>query len=137
MPAMSKVKNIFLAEDDEDDVVIFIEILSDITKDINVAVAVNGIELISLLKRSEILPEVIFLDVNMPLKNGFQCLQEIKDNEEWKGIKIIVYSTSAQPQQIKKAYQHGADLYLQKSTSYKDFKQSIKNCLTGEQISVG
>jgi CheY-like chemotaxis protein len=137
MLAMSKVKNIFLAEDDEDDVVIFIEILSDIAKDINVTVAVNGNELINLLKKSEILPEVIFLDVNMPLKNGFQCLQEIKASEEWKGIKTIVYSTSAQPQQIEKAYQYGADLYIQKSTSYTDFKQYIKNCLIDEEVSVG
>jgi CheY-like chemotaxis protein len=128
----TKVKSIFLAEDDEDDVVIFNEIMSDLAKNITVTVAVNGMELMNLLQKITILPELIFLDLNMPLKNGFECLQEIKSNNDWKEIKIVVYSTSAQPQQVDKAYKGGADLYLQKSTSYTDFKQAVENCLNTE-----
>jgi CheY-like chemotaxis protein len=134
MSPPSEIKSIFLAEDDEDDVVIFSEILLDITKEITLKVAANGIELMSLLKKSMELPEVIFLDINMPLKNGFQCLQEIKGNAKWKGIRTIVYSTSAHPQQIEKAYQDGADLFLQKSTSYVDFKQSLQKCLSNSDF---
>ncbi len=129
-----EVKNIFLAEDDEDDVVIFNEILLDIGKEITITVAVNGFELMILLQNTTVLPELIFLDLNMPIKNGFQCLEEIKSNEVWKDIRIIMYSTSAQPQQVEKAYKQGADLYLQKPTSYTDFKQAIENCLKTEKL---
>jgi CheY-like chemotaxis protein len=129
----TKVKGIFLAEDDEDDVVIFSEIMLDIAKSITVTVAVNGMELMNLLRTAKILPELIFLDLNMPLKNGFECLQEIKSNEDWKDIRIVVYSTSAQPHQVERAYKRGADLYIQKATSYNDFKQAVENCLTIEK----
>lgn len=129
MPTKIQVKNIFLADDDDDDVVIFNEIISDITKDITVTVAVNGRELMNLLQGVTVLPELIFLDVNMPLKNGLQCLQEIKNNYDWKDIKIVVYSTSAQPQQVEMAYKQGADLFLQKSISYADFKQALEKLL--------
>jgi CheY-like chemotaxis protein len=135
MPTKMEVKSIFLAEDDEDDVVIFNEILLDIGKEINMTVAVNGFELMRLLQNARVLPELIFLDLNMPLKNGFQCLEEIRSNGDWKDIRIIMYSTSAQPQQIEKAYKQGADLYLQKPTSYTEFKQAIENCLITEKLS--
>ncbi len=125
----SMVKNIFLAEDDEDDVVIFNEIMSDITDSIVVTIAPNGMELMKLLQDESLQPELIFLDLNMPLKNGFECLQEIKRNEAWKNITIIMYSTSAQLQQVEKAYKQGADLYIQKSTSYSDFKLAVEKCI--------
>lgn len=128
-----EVKNIFLAEDDEDDVVIFNEILLDIGRDITITIAANGFELIGLLQNATLLPELIFLDLNMPIKNGFQCLEEIKSNEDWKDIRVIMYSTSAQPQQVEKAYKQGADLYLQKPTSYTDFKLAVENCLKSEK----
>jgi len=134
MTSSSKVKHIFLAEDDEDDILLFNDILYDISKEINVTVSVNGVELMNLLKRSLTLPKIIFLDLNMPLKNGFQCLQEIRSNDDWNGIKIFMYSTSAHPQQIEKAYQHGADLYFQKATNYTDFKELLKKCIVDEEL---
>lgn len=103
--------------------------MSDVAKDITVTIVANGIELMNLLQLVRTLPELIFLDLNMPLKNGFECLQQIKTNEDWRDIKVVVYSTSAQVQQVEKAYKQGADLYLQKSTSYTDFKQAVRNCL--------
>jgi CheY-like chemotaxis protein len=133
MQTKTGVKSIFLAEDDDDDVVIFNAIMSDIAQDVNVTIAVNGMELMNLLQKTTVLPELIFLDINMPLKNGFQCLQEIKSNDDWKGIGVILYSTSAPTQQVDKAYTLGADFYLQKSTSYADFRRSIENCLQMER----
>jgi len=134
MPTANKIKHIFLAEDDEDDVLLFNQILSDISREITVTVSVNGVELMNLLKETVTLPNIIFLDLNMPLKNGFQCLQEIRSNVDWNGIKIIMYSTSAHPHQIEKAYQHGADLYIQKATNYIDFKELLKKCIIDEEL---
>lgn len=134
MSTANKIKHIFLAEDDEDDVLLFNQILSEISGEITVTVSVNGVELMNLLKETGTLPEIIFLDLNMPLKNGFQCLQEIRNNDAWKGIKIIMYSTSAHPHQIEKAYQSGADLYIQKATNYIDFKELLKKCIIDEEL---
>ena len=118
-----------MAEDDEDDVDIFKQALSDLTVDVNLEVATNGIELMKMLEDATVLPEIIFLDLNMPLKNGMICLQEIKTNQRWKNIKVIILSTSSHQDQIKAAYEKGVDFYMVKSTNYIDFKEAVATCL--------
>ena len=65
----------------------------------------------------------------MPFKNGMLCLQEIKTNQLWKNIKVVILSTSSHQDQIKAAYDKGADFYMTKSASYKDFKNTVAACL--------
>jgi DNA-binding NarL/FixJ family response regulator len=65
----------------------------------------------------------------MPIKTGFECLTEIRSNEKWKAIKIVILSTSSNQEQINELYQMGADLYLQKPNSYNSFKDIISKCL--------
>lgn len=125
-----QIKNVLLAEDDEEDVHLFNMVLSELNKSIIVTVAADGILLMALLKQAILLPEMIFLDLNMPHKNGFECLREIKGNEKWNGIKIVILSTSSQPQQIENAYKGGADLYLAKPVSYTQFKSMMEKCLS-------
>jgi CheY-like chemotaxis protein len=125
-----QIKNILLAEDDEEDVFLFKTVLSELNQDIHVAVATDGNVLMTLLKQVTILPEMIFLDLNMPHKNGFECLSEIKANEKWNSIKIVILSTSSQPQQIEIAYKGGVDLYLAKPVSYTQFKNMMEKCLS-------
>lgn len=126
----TKIKNVLLAEDDEEDVLLFNTVLSELNQDILVTVVTDGILLMTFLKQETTLPEMIFLDLNMPHKNGFECLREIKGNEKWNSIKIVILSTSSQPQQIEKAYKGGADLYLAKPVSYTIFKNMIEKCLS-------
>jgi CheY-like chemotaxis protein len=123
------IRNVLLAEDDEEDVVLFKTVLSELNQDIIVTVAADGNLLMAILKQATLLPEMIFLDLNMPHKNGFECLSEIKDNEKWNSIKIVILSTSSQPQQIETAYKGGADLYLAKPVSYTHFKNMVEKCL--------
>jgi len=118
-----------LAEDDEEDVDLFKDVLSDLAIDVNLQVATNGVELMKILEGTEIFPELIFLDLNMPFKNGMLCLQEIKTNQLWKNIKVVILSTSSHQDQIKAAYDKGADFYMTKSASYKDFKNTVAACL--------
>ncbi len=118
-----------MAEDDEEDVFLFKEVLTDLNVDVNLEVADNGIELMKMLEDAEVLPELIFLDLNMPLKNGMLCLQEIKTNQRWKNINVVMLSTSSHQDQIKAAYKKGADFYMIKATSYTDFKNAIAACL--------
>ena len=124
-----QIKNVVLAEDDEEDVLLFNTVLSELNKEIIVSVATDGNELITFLKQATTLPEMIFLDLNMPYKNGFECLTEIRGNEKWNNIKIVILSTSSQPQQIETAYKGGADLYLAKPVSYTQFKNMLEKCL--------
>jgi len=122
-------KKILMAEDDEEDVDFFKKVLTDLTVDVNLEVAANGIKLMKMLEDAEVLPELIFLDLNMPLKNGMLCLQEIKANQRWENIKVIILSTSSHLDQIKAAYDKGADFYMVKSTNYIDFKNNVAACL--------
>jgi len=118
-----------MAEDDEEDVDLFKDVLSDLAVDVKLQVAANGVELMKMLSETEIFPELVFLDLNMPLKNGMLCLEEIKTNQRWKNIKVIILSTSSHQDQIKAAYDKGADFYLTKSASYTDFKNAVAACL--------
>jgi CheY-like chemotaxis protein len=120
---------LFLAEDDNDDREFFTDIISEISTDIQVSAAKNGKELMSLLESEKQHPDFIFLDLNMPIKTGFECLKEIRSSEKWKAVKIVILSTSSQPEQIKEVYQMGADLYLQKPNSYSTFKDILSKCL--------
>jgi CheY-like chemotaxis protein len=124
-----KINNVLLAEDDEDDVHLFKTVLAELNQDILVTVTTDGNLLMAFLNQASTLPEMIFLDLNMPYKNGFECLSEIRGNEKWNSIKIFVLSTSTQPQHIEDSYKGGADLYLAKPTSYTQFKNMIEKCL--------
>jgi CheY-like chemotaxis protein len=124
-----KINNVLLAEDDEDDVHLFKTVLAELNQDILVTVTTDGNLLMAFLKQESTLPEMIFLDLNMPYKNGFECLSEIRGNEKWNSIKIFVLSTSTRPQHIEDSYKGGADLYLAKPTSYTQFKNMIEKCL--------
>jgi len=125
-----QIKNVILAEDDEEDVQLFETVLSELNQDIHLDVATDGNELMKILKQVSTLPDMIFLDLNMPHKNGFECLREIKSNEKWNSIKIVILSTSSQSQQIETAYKGGADLYLAKPVSYSLFKSMMEKCLS-------
>lgn len=122
-------KKILMAEDDVEDVDIFKDVLNDLAFDLNLEIAANGLELIKMLEESEVFPEFIFLDLNMPFKNGMICLEEIKANPRWKDVKVIILSTSSHKDQIKAAYDKGADFYMVKLSNYIDFKNAIASCL--------
>jgi len=126
------VKRIFLAEDDEEDVSIFTEALNELKKEVSLSVARDGKYLMEILQKAAELPDMIFLDLNMPLKNGFQCLKEIKSNQDWKDIRIVVLSTSSDSRQIKTAYSEGADLYLTKPAKFSDLITKLDLCLRME-----
>lgn len=120
---------LFLAEDDIDDIECLTYIISEISPAIEVSVAKNGNELMSLLESEKQPPDFIFLDLNMPVKTGFECLKEIRSSEKWNSVKIVILSTSTQREQIIEVYQMGADLYLKKPNSYSVYKDILTKCL--------
>ena len=128
-PAISP-KTCFLVDDDIDDQEIFMAAVNEVDNSIKCVGIDNCEEAIETLKcTGQNPPDFIFLDLNMPVKNGFQCLEEIKNTKRWNNVKVVILSTSSHPEQIKTAYDLGADLYLTKSTSYSEFRNTLTNCL--------
>lgn len=111
---MIEYKKIFLAEDDSDDYLFLAEALNKISGSHELMRAVNGVECLSLLKKADVVPQIIFLDLNMPIKNGLECLCAIKDNDALQDIPVIIYSTSHYIKDIDAAYKNGAHYYIVK-----------------------
>lgn len=123
-------KDIILAEDDEDDRLLFMDAMSDISADIPVQVAINGEELMGMLKARETSPEMIFLDLNMPVKNGFQCLEEIKADDKLKDCTVVILTTSRNPADVNRAYNLGATLFVTKPVDFRALQSTLKNIIT-------
>lgn len=126
---------VLLADDDADDRMIFEEAIQELNLPVVVTTIKDGHELMHYLTRSGIiLPQILFLDLNMPLKNGFQCLQEIRSLKAFHEIYMVIYSTTARPADIQMAYDHGASLFIQKPNSYNDLKNLLLKILTSDRL---
>lgn len=122
-------KHIFLVDDDEDDRVIFAEALLEIDSSYTISEAENGVEMMEFLYRQP-MPDLLFLDLNMPKRGGLECLQEIKTNDRGlQNLKIVILTTSSNPNNIEAAYQLGAAYYAIKPNNFKGMKSLIKNVL--------
>ncbi len=122
--------HILLVDDDEDDRDIFKEAIEEIAPSVKITTATNGVEMFLMLEKlNNDLPDLIFLDLNMPCKNGFECLEELKSAKEWKDVPVFIYSTTSNPEQINRTYHNGANLYIQKPDSYPGIKNILKKIL--------
>jgi len=125
----NKPIHIFLADDDDDDTFLFREALDQIPVKVELDVAENGMELMHVLNSNAAMPDVIFLDMNMPVKNGLECLYEIRNSENLKQIPVVILSTSIAQYLLESAHKAGANLYIQKPTSFSELVAVLKNCL--------
>ena len=115
--------NILLADDDKDDRYFFEKALGRLPTSVNFTTVNDGAQLMKYLKtNSDNLPDVLFLDNNMPRKTGSECLVEIKSDERLKKIPVILCSTSLGDDFANELYQNGAHYYLHKC----DFPELIK-----------
>ncbi len=126
----SPTKRILLAEDDEDDFILFQEALGIYKNAVRLDWVRDGEELMNMLKiKSAELPDIIFLDINMPRKNGFECLTEIRQDENLKHLPVIIFSTSNDPALISWMYNAGANLYLNKPSEFNSLKEKIQKAI--------
>lgn len=114
---MSHELNILLCDDNADDRFFFKVALEKVESSTCLETVNDGEELMLRLKNKEHLPNVIFLDLNMPRKNGFECLKEIMQDEILKKIPVVIFSTTDQAETIKQTYNEGASLYLIKPSN--------------------
>ena len=122
--------NILLADDDEDDLFMFQEALKEIGAPTSLITASDGEQLMEALNElKDNLPDVLFLDLNMPRKNGFQCLAEIRQNEKFSTLRTIILSTSYEEDVIESLFRNGADHYIRKPTEFNELKMIIERVL--------
>jgi CheY-like chemotaxis protein len=122
--------NILLADDDLDDCIFFKEALSELIISTNLTTMHDGEELMKLLTNETIeLPHILFLDLNMPRKNGFECLSEIKQNEKLKDLPVVIFSTSFEKEVVNLLYKKGADYFIRKPSVFLQFKEIIMHAL--------
>ena len=112
---------IFYAEDDLDDQEVFKSVLSESQCSAELYCQNHGEQLLDDLKHHSVLPNFIFLDLNMPERSGFQVLQEIREKDEYNRIPIIILSTTNDPVACYRAKNLGANLFLTKPTNYNQF----------------
>ena len=122
--------NILLAEDDIDDRLLFQDALGEIPIHTHFKSVNDGEQLMHyLLTGQKELPSVIFLDLNMPRKDGFACLKEIKSSQKLKKLPVIIFSTSYDENIADELYNDGAHYYLVKPSGFSQLKITIERAL--------
>lgn len=120
------MKKIFLlADDDGDDQQLFREALEAVDPTVVCYCAASGLEALDILSKAE-KPHLIFLDVNMPGMNGWQCLKAIKATEAYKHIPVLMYSTSAHQRDVEIALDLGALCFFTKPHNFNELKNILK-----------
>ena len=120
----------FLADDDEDDRMLFSEALMEINPSIKCIMAKNGEEALYLLTNGLFEPpDFIFLDLNMPVMNGLKCLEEIKKSAELQHIPVVVYSTSSKKEYEEESRNLGAMNFFIKPPDFTGLKKYLKTFL--------
>ncbi len=125
-----KQLNILLADDDTDDCHFFNEALEVLPVATKLKIVSDGVELMDYLTENiEHLPHILFLDINMPRKNGFECLSEIKHHERLKDLPVVMFSTSNAHDKISILFKTGADVYIRKPSNFAQLVQVINHAL--------
>jgi len=122
--------NILLADDDTDDCLFFSEALKELAIPATLKTISDGAQLMNFLANTFKLPDILFLDLNMHRKTGFECLIEIKKDPKLKAMKVIVYSTSMNPDTLKLLYEKGAQFYIQKPAEFSQIKRVIHKAIS-------
>ena len=123
--------NICLADDDEDDRLFFTEAFDELRINTKVQTFNDGVALMDYLNNDDsILPNVLFLDLDMPRKNGVECLLEIKQNQKLNDIAIAIYSTSSSEDHIEETFINGANIYIKKPNDFEKLKKILSEIVT-------
>jgi len=126
----TEILKIILVDDDEDDRTFFAEALQDLDMATQLQEFKNGKDCLDYLAgTSEDFPELIFLDLNMPVMNGFDCLERIRKDSRFDEVMIAIYSTSSSEQDIESTFTKGANIYIKKPSRFIDLKNSLKQVI--------
>lgn len=123
----ASIKDIFLADDNHNDCLAFEKSIMAIDPHIKLTTVTNGEELLQLL--SHYIPQILFLDLEMPCKNGIQCLQTIRADRVFDNLPVVVFSHTSRLNNIQVAYGFGANLFFTKPEEKEELLYSLKTIL--------
>lgn len=127
-------RSILLVEDDTDDQFFFAEALSEIRNASLCDIASNGREALDKLKAMAPLPDLIFMDINMPLMNGIECLSAIMDGARTRHIPVVILSTDTGQREF--ALQMGAKAFLKKPSDSGVLRSQLEQMINPQQNSI-
>lgn len=128
---ISRKLNIFLADDDKADRLLFKDALEKLPVSVKLTTFENGEQLMErLTKKKSKLPDILFLDLNMPRKNGFVSLGEIKRNNELDSLPVVIFSTALEQDKVNQVFRDAAHYYIRKPTEFSELKKIIYEALT-------
>ncbi len=121
---------ILLADDDEADRLIFKEAISELKIKTVVQSVNDGIDLMEALAiENQPLPQLLFLDLNMPRKDGMECLREIRANEKYNDISIAIFCTSGTDVDMEETFLNGANVYIHKPNDFGSLKKLLERAV--------
>jgi CheY-like chemotaxis protein len=122
--------DIVLVDDDRSDQDLFMMAMQEVAANYKISFARNGEELFELLARFSAinkLPSVIFMDLNMPVKDGRETLSQLKASDQYKKIPVFIYTTSSSKEDVAQCYDKGANLYLNKPYDYETLIKGLRS----------
>ena len=120
---------ILIVDDDLDDITLFCDAVREIDVDSKCLLAKNGKDALRLLETLPELPDIIFLDINMPIMNGKEFLLVGKQHSRLRDIPIVMYSTTNKVKEIEEFYRLGATGFLTKATTFKEVVTDVRKIL--------
>ncbi|MGQ2985127.1 response regulator [Flavobacterium sp.] len=125
-----KWSHIMLADDDDDDCTLFTEALGSLYPSLKLSVLNNGQKLMEHLHQPpDPQADIIFIDLNMPMRSGIECLQDIRSHLSLKDSVVIMLTTSNHQNDIETSYGHGANFFITKPSSFSDLCGLINKAL--------
>lgn len=123
-------QNILLIDDDQDDHEIFSAALEKISANLTCNLRQDATEALEQLKNDLLTPDLIFLDLNMPVMNGQEFLNAVKKSEKLKGIPVIIFSTTSNRETIRLTKELGALDFITKPNKFDSLVMLLKSVLT-------
>ena len=123
--AASDEVSIFYVDDDRDDLEVFTAIIAELDQQLSIYTLNDGDKVLHALENPPPAPSVLFLDLNMPGKDGFEVLQEIREGKGRRDLPVVIMSTSDDERIISRCYNMGASFYITKANDYIELKKSI------------
>ena len=124
------MNHVVLADDDLDHGILFKMILEEVDPTKSLTIVKNGEELMDFLSKQ--VPDLLFLDLKMPCKDGLTCLNEIRNRLGLLHLPIVVYSQSTHHSDIRRSFYNQADLYMVKPFNSFHLRNALETILSFE-----
>jgi len=125
---------ILLIDDDDDDQFIFLTALENVAPDSHCDISNNALEAFQYLHTRVETPDIIFLDLNMPLMNGFEFLLILKSDPRLISVPVIIFSTSDNPEDQARAKDLGAVQFITKTADIELLKKDLRHIFSRKLI---